>query len=84
MADHASALKRQRQSEKRRDRNRAVKSKIKTLQKKVEAAKEKTVAATGLRDVVSALAKAARTGVMHRNTAARKISRLTQRVNKLA
>ena len=84
MANHPSALKRQRQSEKQQVRNRAVKSTIKTLVKKVRATKSKADALKELKGAISKLSKAAQKGSIHKNTASRKISRLTSFVNKLA
>ncbi len=84
MANHPSALKRQRQSEKQQVRNRAVKSTIKTLVKKVRATKSKADALKELKAAISKLSKAAQKGGIHKNTASRKISRLTSFVNKLA
>jgi small subunit ribosomal protein S20 len=84
MANHPSAVKRHRQSLKRRERNRVAKSSIRTSVKKttlllqageVEAAKKEAKLATKLID------KAAIHGVLHKKTAARTISRLHQRVN---
>ena len=68
-------------------RNKMVKSKIKTLEKKVVAAisaADKTAAADALKNVVVAIDKAAAKGIFHKNTAARKVSRLTKAVNKIA
>ena len=76
-----SALKRARQSEKRRLRNRATKTAIKTITRKVEAAvakKDKDEARKILREAVRLIAKAASKGILHRNTASRKISRLSK------
>ncbi len=80
-----SALKRVRQSEKRRRRNQFWKSTIKTLTKKVEAAissGDKETAQKMLREAIRIISKARSKGVIHRNTAARKISRITKKVNK--
>lgn len=86
MANHKSAIKRHRQSEKRRERNSSVKSTIKTAVKKVhesvksandEEARANLKAATTLLD--SAVSK----GVLHRNNASRRISRLTVEVNSI-
>jgi small subunit ribosomal protein S20 len=79
-----SAMKRARQAKKRELRNRAVKSTIKTLVKKVEAAisannKEETEKA--LKRAIKYIMKAASKGVIHKNTASRKISRLTRKAN---
>ncbi len=86
MADHKSAVKRHKQSLVRRERNRLVKSALKTAAKKVESAvaeKEKDASDT-LKAAVVALDKAARKGVIHKKTAARKKSRLTKKVNALS
>lgn len=87
MATHKSAEKRNRQNKKRNLRNSAMKSRIKTGAKKVLAsiaAKDKTAAETTLKQAISLIDKAASKGTLHRNTAARKISRLTKRVNALS
>jgi small subunit ribosomal protein S20 len=76
-----SALKRARQAEKRRLRNRAMKTAIKTITRKVETAvakKDKDVARNTLREAVKLISKAASKGLLHRNTASRKISRLSK------
>lgn len=68
-------------------RNKMIKSKIKTLVKKVEAAiaaGDKTAAASALKNAVVAIDKAAAKGIFHKNTAARKVSRLSKAVNKIA
>jgi small subunit ribosomal protein S20 len=80
-----SALKRVRQSEKRRRRNQFWKSTIKTLTKKVEAAVssgDKDTAQKMLREAIRIISKARSKGVIHRNTAARKISKITKKVNR--
>jgi len=79
-----SVLKRVRQSKKRRLRNQAWKSKIKTYTKKVETAiseKNKDNAYSMLRETIRIISKAASKGVIHKNTASRKVSRLTKKVN---
>ncbi len=84
MANHASALKRQRQSEKRRSRNRGHKSAINTTVKKVLtsiSAKESDKARELSREAVALMDSAVTKGVLHRKTASRKISRLTKMVN---
>ena len=88
MANHKSALKRNRQSLVRRERNRMNRSKVKTAIKKldaaievegsVEKAKEALVAA------VPVIERAAVKGAFHKKTASRKVSRLTKRVNSFA
>ena len=83
MANHKSALKRANQSEIRRLRNKSNKTQIKGLIKDVRlAVDEDTESAAGkLNTVKSAIDKAAKKGVIHKKTAARKISRLTKLVN---
>lgn len=85
MANHPSALKRERQAQKRRIRNRAMNSRVKTAIKKVlNAISESGAEAikTTLRDATSTLDKAASKGVIPKKRASRKISRLTLRANK--
>ena len=83
MANHKSAKKRIRQSEKRRVRNQAALTKMKTLIKKVHTADAKTTAEVALKDAVSYIDKSVTKGRLHKNTAARKKSSLTKHVNKL-
>jgi len=87
LATHKSAEKRNRQNMKRRERNISIKSKVKTSIKKVLGAVDKKDAAgskTVLHSAISTIDKAVSKGVLHKNTASRKISRLTKKVNKLA
>ena len=87
VANIKSAKKRILVSQKRADRNKAIRSKVKTENKKVNAAIEandKAAASEALTKAVSAIDKATQKGVYHKNTAARKVSRLTVAVNKLA
>ena len=86
MATHKSAIKRQRQSLKRRERNRAAKSALKTAVKKVLAAieeKDREKAEALFRRTVALINKTASKGIIHKNTASRKISRLARRMNTL-
>lgn len=79
-----SAIKRARQSEERRLRNLHIKSTMKTLIKKfISVLESKTTGDTNesLRNAVSYIDSAASKGVIHRNNAARKISRLTKMAN---
>ncbi len=79
-----SVLKRARQSEKRNLRNRMVISKVRTFVKKVYAAldsKDKEQAEAALRSAIRVLSSAASKGVLHRNTASRKIARLSKSVH---
>ncbi len=81
-----SAMKRVRQDKVKALKNKSAKNAIKTLTKKVEAevaSKNSDSAKTTLKKVVSAIDKAARKGVIHRNTASRKISNITKRVNSM-
>lgn len=81
-----SAMKRARQAVKRNLRNTSVLSSVKTIIKKVEeaiASGNREDAGKALLKVVTALNKAASKGVIHNNTASRKISRLTKKVNAL-
>ncbi len=83
---HKSTIRRVRQSERHRKRNRAALSVVKNVIKKVHDALEgKKVddAKTSLRIATAALSKAVTKGVMKRNTASRRVSRLTARVNSL-
>jgi small subunit ribosomal protein S20 len=84
LANHKSAEKRARQNEKRRLRNKAVKTRIKNITKDVrqvsaEAAKEDAKAK--MNAAQSLIDKAVKKGVIHKKTAARKISRLSKLVN---
>lgn len=87
MANIKSAKKRIKVIETKTLRNKMIKSKVKTLVKKVDAAVaagDKNLAAAALKDAVVAIDKAAAKGVFHKNTAARKVSRITKAVNKIA
>jgi small subunit ribosomal protein S20 len=87
LANHKSALKRARQNEERRQRNRARKTRMKNVVKAVEqaiATNDRELAVERLKEAVSIIDKTASKGVIHRNKAARKISRLTRHVNDLA
>lgn len=79
MANTKSALKRVRQSERRRLRNRAVRSQVRTAVKVARAA-EGQAAAAPILEALRALDKAVAKGVIHRNTAARKKSALARRL----
>lgn len=84
MANHKSALKRARQNEIRRTRNRSVKTRIKKAVKNIRLAVEEGSSdkATGqLNMAKSIIDKAAKKGVIHKKAVARKISRLSKRVN---
>ena len=84
MANHKSALKRARQNEERRLNNKATKTRVKNVVKSVRQAvtgQTEANAATELNIAKSVIDKAAKKGVIHKNTAARKISRLSKQVN---
>ena len=86
MANIKSAKKRILTSAKKAARNKAVKSEIKTEIKKVRAAIEsgdKAAAGAALSAAASTIGSAASKGVLHKNTAARKVSRLADAVNKI-
>lgn len=79
MANTKSALKRMRQNERRRLRNRAVRSTVRTAVK-VARATEGQAASAAILEAIRVLDKAAAKGVLHRNTAARKKSALARRL----
>jgi len=84
LANHKSAEKRARQNEKRRIHNKAVRTRVKHATKEVrlkaaETSKEEALAK--LKTAQSIINKALKKGVIHKKTAARKISRLSRLVN---
>ncbi len=83
MANHKSAEKRIRTNERRRQRNKASLSKVKTLVKKVMDSKEKETAEVNLKEAVAFLDRTAVKGRIHKNNVARKKSKLTKFVNGL-
>ena len=87
MANIKSAKKRVITSQVRAERNKAVKSRVKTYIKKVEAAvtaADKAAAQTALVAAISEINKACTKGVYHKNNAARKVSRVSKAVNSIA
>lgn len=87
MANIKSAKKRILVAETRTARNKAIRSKVKTSIKKVEAAitsGDKAAAQAALAAATSEIAKAETKGVYHKNTASRKVSRLAKAVNAMA
>jgi len=88
VANIKSQEKRNRQNEKRRARNAQIKSSIRTASKKVEKAVEAKQSPEAAKELyikfVSTIDKAAGVGIVHKNTAARKKSRIAKRVNALA
>jgi small subunit ribosomal protein S20 len=87
LANHKSAIKRAKQSEDRRLRNRARKTRVKTAVKQVRTAVEnKSVeeAQAALQQAIPVIDKAASKGSLHHRAAARKISRLSKQVHALS
>ena len=87
MANTAQSKKRARQSEARQDVNKARRSRIRTFLRKVEealASGNADAAATALASAQPELMRGVTKGVLHKNTASRKMSRLTSRVKALA
>lgn len=87
MANIKSAKKRILVNETKALRNKAIKSKVKTVIKKVDAAVaagDKELAKTNLLTAISEIDKATSKGVYHKNTASRKVSRLSKAVNTIA
>lgn len=87
MANIKSAKKRILVNETKALRNKAIKSKVKTIVKKVEAAVatgDKELAKASLLVAISEIDKATTKGVYHKNTSSRKVSRLTKAVNSIA
>jgi small subunit ribosomal protein S20 len=86
VANHKSAVKRNRQSLDRRARNRANKTRLKTAIKAVDAAitegQETNKVRAALVAAVPVIQRAAVKGTLHKKNAARKVSRLTKRVNR--
>ena len=83
MAHHKSAKKRIRQTERRTEVNRARVSRIRTFVKKVElaiAAGDAEAAKIALREAEPQMMRGVQAGVLHKNTASRKVSRLSARV----
>ena len=87
MANIKSAKKRILVNRTKAERNKSIKSAVKTSIKKVEAAvavQDKEAAVAALQNAISTIDKAASKGVYHKNNAARKVSRLSKAVNTLA
>jgi len=84
VANHPSALKRDRQSQKRRNRNRTIGSGVKTAVKKILTAitEKSDDTPKKLQEATAALNRAASKGVLPKKRASRKISRLTKKTNK--
>ena len=87
MANIKSAKKRILVNETKAARNKAIKSRVKTAVKKVEAAvaqKDAATAKAALQAAIKEISKAGSKGVYHKNTVSRKISRLSKAVNEIA
>ena len=87
MANIKSAKKRILVNETKAAKNKAIKSRVKTSVKKVEAAvaqKDMEAAKTALKAAIGEISKAGSKGVYHKKTFSRKISRLTKAVNGIA
>lgn len=87
MANTASAKKAVRKIERRTAVNRSRRSQMRTYLRKVEeaiASGDAAAAGAALRNAAPLVMRAAQKGIVHKNTASRKVSRLTKRVNGLA
>jgi len=86
LANHKSAIKRARQNIIRQNRNKSVKTRTKNIVKSVRSAVDQNdsdLAINRLNTAKSMLSKAAKKGVIHKNAASRKISRLSKIVDTL-
>ena len=87
MANSAQAKKRGRQIERRTEVNKARRSRIRTFLKRVDEALEtgeEKLALNALKNAQPELMRGVSKGIMHKNTAARKMSRLSSRVKSLS
>lgn len=87
MANSPQAKKRARQNERRADVNKARRSRIRTFLRKVEeaiATGDHAAASDALRSAQPELMRGVTKGILHRNTASRKMSRLSKRVKALS
>ena len=86
MAHTTSAKKRVRQTERRTIRNRARKSRLRTFVRRVEeaiASGDKQAAESAFKSAMPEMHRGVSKGVLHRNTAARKLSRLSARIKSM-
>lgn len=86
MANHKSALKRNKQNEKKNERNRHARTTLRTFVKRVReavAAKDVSVAKEALAAAIPVIDTAATKGIIHKNNASRSVSRLSRLVNTL-
>ena len=87
MANHKSAIKRAHQNERKRLQNKRLKTRIKKVTKEVRLAGDESQKSTTLNRLniaKSVIDKAAKKGAVHRNTASRKISRLSKVVDAIS
>ena len=84
MANIKSQIKRNKQNEKRRLRNKAVRSELRTRTKHAEGSLGSENADALVRTAISKIDRAASTGIIHKNAAARRKSRLMKRIARLA
>jgi len=87
LANHKSAIKRNRQNEVRSARNRGLRTQVKSHTKTVLTAvdaKNVEEAQKSLKEATTVIAKVASKGVLHSRAASRKISGLTKKVNQLS
>jgi small subunit ribosomal protein S20 len=87
MANTSSAKKAVRKIERRTAVNRVRRSRMRTFVRKVEeaiASGDAAIAASALQNAIPVVMRAAQHGVIHKNTASRKVSRLTARVKALS
>ena len=87
MANHPSALKRARQNEVKRVRNKSYKTRVKKAIKEVRtaiASESADQAQNHFQEAVSVMQKSVSKGVVHKNQASRKISRLARQINRLS
>ncbi|MEO1548829.1 MAG: 30S ribosomal protein S20 [Pseudomonadota bacterium] len=87
MANSPQAKKRARQADRRADVNRSRRSRMRTFVRKVEeaiTAGDQTVAQEALKNAQPELMRCVTKGILHKNTASRKMSRLAQRVKAMA
>jgi small subunit ribosomal protein S20 len=86
LATHKSAIKRAKQNKDRNLRNKSSRTRVKSVIKDVRTAIEENAeekARTALASAIPVIDKAAQKGAIHRNTASRKISRLSKQVNQI-
>ena len=84
MPYHKSSIKRMRTTEKRNERNRAARSRMRTSVKGILSLTSKEGAVAKLKETISVIDKSVKAGIIHKNNAANKKSQLAKFVNKLA